>query len=249
MTVSEEMKGVKERPILFSGPMVRALLDGRKTQTRRVIKPQPEYEKGTVAPQALRGEPPKRPAPYFDAYNGGPFWCWWDEYDRQGAGQTCPYGKPGDRLWVREAWAPVPATAYRHSEGVQQVVNPDDMDLAAIFAAGWDRSIPKWKPSIHMPRWACRLVLEITAVRVERLLDCSDSDARAEGLQWVTPGMWSVDRSLPIIGDDARRVYFELWDHINGTGAAEANPWVWAVSFRVLSDEVRQSSRSDGAGG
>ncbi|WP_286952302.1 MULTISPECIES: hypothetical protein [Brevundimonas] len=214
----------KERPILFSGPMVRALLDGRKTQTRRVVKG-PHFQPDAVKPN-----------------DGGGVRVFSRGREVQLQRVACPYGVIGDRLWVREAWAPVPATAYRHSEGVQQVVNPDDPYLAAIFAAGWDRSIPKWKPSIHMPRWACRLVLEITEVRVERLLDCSDADAQAEGLQWVTPGMWSVDRSLPIIGDDARQVYFELWDHINGAGAAEANPWVWAVSFRVLSDEERQAS-------
>lgn len=229
-----------ERPILFSGPMVRALLDGRKTQSRRVVK----------TPSAVAEDDP-----HHWVFSGGQRWCdgrkefeftSWPHDEAVTEWRPCPYGSTGDRLWVREAWAPVPATAYRHSEGVQQVINPADPDMAAIFAAGWDRSIPKWKPSIHMPRWACRLVLEITDVRVERLLDCSDADAQAEGLQWVTPGKWSVDRTLPIISDESRTAYFELWDHINGAGAAEANPWVWVVSFRVLSDEERQASSRGG---
>lgn len=219
---------MKERPILMSAPMVRALLAGTKTQTRRIMKPQPsDYRVETVAPQALRGEKPKHERPYFDAYNGGPHWCWWDEYDRQGRDWIkCPYGVPGDRLWVREAWTKVPATAYRMSEGVQQVVNPDDRDEAAIFAAGWDRSIPKWKPSIHMPRWASRLTLEITDVRVERLRAISEADALAEGIQ--EPSL------VPLLGAfwSSRDGYAKLWEHINGKGSWAANPWVWALSLK-----------------
>ncbi len=210
---------VKERPILFSGPMVRALLDGRKTQTRRVIKPQPDSVKNFG-----RAVPYRRASPPQDMASA--------KYE---VPIVCPYGAPGDRLWVKETHAIVPRTAYAMSDGVQQTLKPGDDHDAAVYAAGCERSKPgRWRPSIHMPRWASRLTLEITEVRVERLLDCSDADAQAEGLMWVTPGMWSVDRTLPIIGHDARRVYFELWEHINGAGSSAANPWVWAVSFNVL---------------
>lgn len=219
---------VKERPILFSGPMVRALVDGRKTQTRRIVKPR-------RASSLFALEDDGTPV-WADSYIMDPGNAEWRMRDN-------PYGVPGDRLWVKETHAIVPRTAYAMSEGVQQNLRPDDNHDAAVYFADWERSKPgRWRPSIHMPRWASRLTLEVTEVRVERLLDCSDADAQAEGLQWVTPGMWSVDRTLPIIGVDARQVYFELWDHINGAGAAETNPWVWAVSFRVLSDEERQAS-------
>ncbi|WP_341020955.1 hypothetical protein [Brevundimonas diminuta] len=230
----------KERPILFSGPMVRALLDGRKTQTRRTIKPQPEYERGTVAPQALRGDPPKHPAPYFDAYNGGPFWCWWDEYDRQGAGQTCPYGKPGDRLWVKETWRPSKSAGdwdidvRYEADGLTRTVYDGefgDRDWSMPKAAARGNVSP-----LFMPRWAARLVLEITEVRVERLNVISEADAQAEGSQ--EPSL------LPIIGAcwSERDAFAKLWEHINGAGSWASNPWVWAVSFRVLSNEERQAS-------
>lgn len=240
MTVSDVLnEGVKERPILFSGPMARALLDGRKTQTRRVVKPMPKWAERfpICAPENMAA--------------GHQIWWWDGEFDRVGVAQDCPYGKPGARLWVREAHAIYHAHGQHRSDGLRwgpwghlPTRLSEDRTQIAYYREGFDRCDPgKWRPSIHMPRWACRLVLEITDVRVERLLDCSDADAQAEGLQWVTPGMWSVDRTLPIIGDDARQVYFQLWDHINGAGAAHTNPWVWAVSFRVLSDDERQAAR------
>ncbi|MFC5372964.1 hypothetical protein ACFPIF_10390 [Brevundimonas faecalis] len=237
-----------ERPILFSDPMVRALLDGRKTQTRRVVKPMPKWaERFPICkPEGMTA--------------GHQIWWWDGELEFVGVAQDCPYGQPGDRLWVREAWAPVPATAYRHSEGVQQVINPDDPDMAAIFAAGWDRNIPKWKPSIHMPRWASRILLEITDVRVERLQDISEADAAAEGLMtWqgqdcdgdprldgrlydFTAWGWEPPRHESDGWMTAYAAYRDLWNHINGASAWAANPWVWAVSFRVV------DHRPDGAG-
>lgn len=216
-----EKPTVKQRPMLFSAPMIRALLAGRKTQTRRLVK--------GVALQWLDE----------DGFTPG-------FVSDPGNASVCPYGKAGDRIWVKETHAIVPRTAYAMSEGVQQTLRPNDTHDAAVYFAEWERSKPgRWSPSIHMPRWASRLTLEVTEIRVERLLDCSDADAQAEGLMWVTPGMWSVDRTLPIIGHDARRVYFELWDHINGAGASAANPWVWAVSFRVLDqDALRAQSEA-----
>lgn len=213
-----------ERPILFSYAMVKALLADRKTQTRRIVKPQPPAEAQDVG--LFRS-----PDPAVDGQ-----WMWLDHPDMDCASPVgeifrCRYGVPGDRLWVRETWAHVPASAYRMSTGVQQTADPTDPDMAAVYQAGWERSPPTWKPSIHMPRWASRITLDVVNVRIERLNDITEDDAIAEGLEWVTPGMWAVDTSLAIIGDDPRAVYRELWEHINGPGSWDANPWIWVVTF------------------
>ena len=150
------------------------------------------------------------------------------------------------------------------SDGVQQTVNPNDRYMAAIYAAGWDRSIPKWKPSIHMPRWASRITLEITDVRVERLQNISEADAIAEGIAPLFSGeevagrpdcaldpmpwrnyLWHghVGRSILAAQSDAWPhqfssydtavgSYSSLWASINGAESWDANPWVWAVSFK-----------------
>lgn len=197
---------MRERGILFSAPMVRALLAGTKTQTRRIVKPP----------------------------IGGINW-----------GKRCPYGQPGDRLWVREKWAPVTATAYRMSDGVQQTVNPNDEDTAAIYAAGWDRSGPgRWRPSIHMPRWASRITLEVTGVRVERLQEISPADACAEGAAEILdrphadPLRSAAYDKFGVTLNDGERyagsvaAYAALWESINGPGSWDANPWVWVVEFK-----------------
>lgn len=195
---------MKERPILFSAPMVRALLAGTKTQTRRVVKPQP------AGAWAAPGK------------------------------TTCPYGVPGDRLWVREsAWfdrAQVdgvdgircffPGREVRFSTGqagtAPFVCSAEMLDI--------NTSLRK-RPSIHMPRWASRITLEITAVRVERLQDISEADAMAEG---APPSHPSIDRISREFGypDFSRSWYGQLWDQINGPGAWEENPWVWVVEFK-----------------
>jgi hypothetical protein len=196
-----------ERPILFSAEMVRAILKGDKTQTRRVMKPQPSFNSG---------------GPILD-YGGGVM----DEVEPHWVlPKICKYGDPGDLLWVRETWKLVPASAYRASEGVHQTSDPNDRDHAAIYRAGWDRSsggLP-WRPSIHMPRWASRITLRITDVRVERLQDISEDDARAEG--WPGP---ITETGFPIASPLAW--FANVWTSINGAGAWEANPWVWALSF------------------
>ena len=196
---------MKERPILFSAPMVRALLDGSKTQTRRVFK----LPRGCSWYEALGGE-----AKGEIQDDNGP--AWWHVEE-----QSCPYGQPGDRLWVRETWA------------------MDDEDGALMYRADvgsgneaddWERNrldgVPrfKWKPSIHMPRTACRITLEITSVRVERLQDISRGDAMAEGCPF--PNMAK--------GDDPRQWYTTLWEQINGEGSWDANPWVWVVEFKKV---------------
>lgn len=196
--------GMKERPILFSAPMVRAILDGRKTQTRRVIKPQPGPGVNAFTPAEVNA-----------AWQEG-----WIPV-------KCPYGDSGDRLWVRENFAIVPASAYRMSEGVQQTINPNDRDMAAIYAAGWDRSIPRWKPSIHMPHWASRITLEITDVRVERLNDISEADAIAEGCKGLNcPPDHEGDVS-------PQEEFRDLWQSINAAKHPwSSNPWVWVIAFK-----------------
>lgn len=205
---------MKERPILFSGAMVRAILDGRKTQTRRVAK---EFAGRDDLDLILRR---------FPHQNG------------------CPYGAPGDRLWVREAWQYYdwsedgePCIRYAADNAVAWPQIPAERDaqrLIDIWAGlsapenvaidGWARD-RRWRPSIHMPRWASRITLEIESVRVERLQDISEADAEAEG----------VRNSLHLQGGRfARDNFAHLWWTINGDGSWEANPFVWCVSFRKL---------------
>jgi hypothetical protein len=188
------------------GPLVRAILDGTKTQTRRIVKPVRGYEHHNVC----------RPDLAADEHA-----VWWHgEFQTVGCMQECPYGQPGDRLWVRETFAIVPRTAYRCSEGVQQTLRPDDDHDAAIYREGWTRSRGgfRWRPSIHMPRWASRITLEVTGVRVELLQDINAEDAWREGVA-CSP---DVD---PVHG------YRELWEQLHGPHAWDANPWVWVVSF------------------
>ena len=159
------MSITKERPILFSGEMVRAILEGRKTQTRRAVKDQSIIEFNEDG--FIWAHNPKHGHPCDYGCSSSPV-------------SVCPYGQPGDRLWVRETHAIVPRTAYRQSVGVEQILKPDCNHDAAIFKASWDRSPPgRWRPSIHMPRWASRITLEITGVRVDRLCDISNDDDRA----------------------------------------------------------------------
>ncbi|MDT3735530.1 MAG: hypothetical protein ROZ00_04845 [Denitratisoma sp.] len=202
---------MRERPILFSAPMVRAILDDTKTKTRRVIKPQPVSTRGSKKP-----------------------WCSIEDLLK-----ACPYGQPGDRLWVREnGWERPERTPRMMREGAD-TWEPYYYDADRWFDedhADFKRWGFKRRPSIHMPRWASRIDLEIVAVRVERLQDISVADAIAEGLyQETMPGtaaaLW---RYAP--GSDwyshPVQCYRALWEHINGPGSWAANPWVWAVEFR-----------------
>lgn len=209
----------KERPILFSGAMVRAILDGRKTQTRRVVKPQPPAETRDV----ITYHHPD-PRTHYWAFDGGSLLNWT---------APCPYGEIGDRLYVRETW--------QHSN---HPFGPYDPDCLIFYRADYlddplgpdlerspDGFRRQWRPSIHMPRSACRLVLEVTGVRIERLNDCSQADAIAEG---APPSHRSIDAVSRQFGyeDFSRSWYAQLWEQINGAGAWAANPWVWVVEFR-----------------
>lgn len=210
---------MKERPILFNAPMVRAIIDGSKTQTRRIMKPQPTLE-GTWVQAAIRGG---------TASYGS------EQGFRESHPGWCPHGWEGDRLWVRETHAIVPRTAYAHSDGVDQVLRYDDNHDAAIFRADWtlSRGGIKWRPSIHMPRWASRIQLEITGIRVERLQDISQEDAIAEGAPRSHPSIDKVSREFGY-EDFSRSWYGQLWESINGAGSWDANPWVWVIEFRRI---------------
>ena len=188
---------MKERPILFSAPMVRALLDGSKTQTRRVVKPTPEWigQSGVLSYRGRVGLPHA----------------------------LCPYGQPGDRLWVRESW---------HQRGKFVFALPDSDKRSWLgtreiaYSADAKRPGHDWRsrPSSHMPRWASRITLEITGVRVERLQDISRGDAMVEGCPF--PNMAAYN--------DPRKWYADLWESINGPGSWDANPWAWVVEFKRL---------------
>ena len=204
------------RPILFSAPMVRALLAATKYQTRRIIKPQP----APFIQQTPDRHPTTRTAPYIDAYCGerkteanprgmSREWHWWTADNRLGEhAARCPYGQPGDRLWVRETWAHVGDEFEGHCE----------------YAATCEVSGIKWKPSIHMFRNDSRLTLEITDVRAERLQEISEEDAKAEGAEAIGWGGFG-----PITFLNGYRM---IWNQINGPGSWDANPFVWAVSFK-----------------
>lgn len=212
-----------ERPILFSGPMVRAILDGTKTQTRRLVKPRggwtiDERDDGTLWPM-------------------DPTWSSGDAHDPW---WPCPFGEPGDRLWVRETHAvlcrladPVcPCEAPPPAPGANHCVEYR-ADTEAARPGGWDAApddaeAAKWKPSIHMPRWASRITLEVTGVRVERLQDITEKDAREEG---VAPAPFC--KAGRATGLEHVEAFEDLWDTINGKRATWAsNPWVWVVGFR-----------------
>ncbi|MNU43062.1 hypothetical protein D3C71_318380 [compost metagenome] len=243
------MTDIRERPILFSGPMVRALLAGTKTQTRRIVKlphsnPLGQWEPTTVGGPGVRYSD-DTPAPIQAA-------MW---HTRTGDGLFCPYGQPGDRLWVRETFVqgfPYDAGQDRllqYDEGgnelpMQTWYRATDSDMRWADDDGWEANVP-WRPSIHMPRWACRLVLDITSVRVERLQAISPLDAIAEGVG-LNPSAADVTMTAPE-GEALPRVMFrELWDRINGAGAWDANPWVWVVEFRALAHPANEHGGSNG---
>lgn len=204
---------MKERPILFSGPMVRALLAGTKTQTRRVN-----------GLDVINAEPDRYEFIGITSGPGVPHFAFHDKKTSAQVLVKCPYGQPGDRLWVRETW--------RHraiGEGASDAGQRTDYVYRATENV--DGLAERWKPSIHMPRAASRITLEIVSVRVERLQDISEVDALAEG---APPSHPSIDRISREFGyaDFPRSWYAQLWEQINGPGSWDANPWVWVVEFR-----------------
>lgn len=213
---------IKERPILFSALMVRAIQEGRKTVTRRAVKIQPR-SRADIGSYG-KGQPFIRNP---DATKRNP---------------ECPYGRPGDRLWVRETWY------CDHFEAMRgPYLKPDDLNVSEaiddgtlVYAADgltpYEADQPIWKPSIHMPRWASRILLEITDVRVERLQAISDKQAMAEGVRLYADhaalGDWYHVEGKETYSADPRKSFELLWSSINGPTAWDANPWVWAVEFK-----------------
>jgi len=183
--------------------MVQAILDGRKTQTRRVIKPQPEL-----------------------LQFGDGTWVWKGEQDRFPQIRECPYGQPGDRLWVRETWGNSP---FRNSDKPSDI-KPNDPESRIVYKADpfINESHYWWRPSIHMPRWMSRITLEVVSVRVERVQHISEADAAAEGVD-LSCGL-SAKNDYP----NFKRTYHQLWNSINEKRGYswESNPWVWVIEFK-----------------
>jgi hypothetical protein len=208
---------MKERSILFSAPMVRALLAGNKTQTRRVVKPQPPED--ISGPMHCEMYSPTVYDRHGDAQPGPEIFGAYDDSGEWGA--CCPFGQPGDMLWVRESG--YISRNHREPRASKIVVYSAGESAEVLARVKADQEM-KPMPSIHMPRWASRITLEVTGVRVERLQEISDADALAEG----------VDRTNTSISGYAKERYRTLWEQINGPGSWEANPWVWVVEFRKL---------------
>ncbi|MGU9887095.1 ASCH domain-containing protein [Serratia marcescens] len=225
---------MKERPVIFNGEMVRAIIDGRKTQTRRIVKSDcmdiGEKDDGSRWPWREHDE-------------GGDYWY------------PCPFGQVGDRLWVRETWQG-PLVDEEHLEDYQvnadKFQTPEFCEYAADggarpeFCDLDDNARQGWKPSIHMPRWASRITLEITAVRVERLNDISEEDAKAEGVKPAGDILPDYpDTFLTPKGDfaTAKVAFQRLWQSIYGEESWSANPWVWVIEFRRVGDSAREVER------
>lgn len=223
--------------MIFNGEMVRAILDGRKTQTRRIMKVQPSdgfhpthngydldlnahwYTPGVVDKNGYL-QPAKK-----DVFGVA------DENE----GYACPFGAVGDRIWVREAFqGPLVSEELleEYRAYPEKFENPEYCEYSADggprpeYCDLDDNLRHGWRPSIHMPRWASRITLEITGVRVERLRDLSEDDAKSEG---ITPPSGGV---LP--GWEYRINFRDLWMSIYGADNWEANPWVWVIEFKVV---------------
>ncbi len=217
---------MNHHPILFSTPMVKAILAGRKTQTRRVLKFPSIHQDWlqSINHQALKAVYTMPQGGYiFSSYH-----CSQAEINRLCAndprGILCPYGQIGDRLWVRETWAVHPFL---------NKIKPSDLVTYTIEHIAYhadpdvNPSHYMWRPSIFMPRWASRLTLEITNIRVERLQDISETDAQAEGVV-----SWSGGSA----GTTYKPEYQILWDSINKDRGFTwaSNPWVWVIEFKPV---------------
>lgn len=230
---------MKERPVLFNGDMVRAILDGRKTQTRRVMKTQPsanfspmnmalelDYTARWFTPGVVDKDGYLQPAKkqMFGVAD-------------EDEGYACPLGAVGDRLWVRETWQAIHDSLDEFGYVDERTYAPSilkekDSYWHTVFAESYgeenreDRGFP-WRPAIHMPRWASRILLEITSVRVKRLQDISEEDAKAEG---VAPSAHAITPPEAIY----RVGFLNLWCSIYGEESWQANPWCWVIEFRRM---------------
>jgi len=258
------------KPIIFSGPMVKALLAGTKTQTRRALTCVPEMPEANCHPR----HKPKHRAPYLDAYCSrrpspdnprgmSNDWCWWQVDDRQCLPTFKVSYAPGDLLYVREAWR-----AWADHDALPPRDIPAGADvqyLADDPASPWDS---RYRHARFMPRWASRITLEVSEVRVQRLQDISAEDAIAEGIdRWMTVGearaagglawgaipdlaphhsmFWIADYDQKLAEDadravtlDPREAYRALWNSIHGEGAWDRNDWIAAYTFTVRPGNV-----------
>jgi hypothetical protein len=222
------MSEIKERPILFSAPMVRAILEGRKTVTRRALN---ERVLKSIGYGVQLGECHELPSegPLHPNSIG-----YYNDF--------CPYGQPGERLWVRETWMDLRGTGVEHRldpDGPLQryAYRADSPPGSHSDEARKDFGL-KWKPSIHMPRAACRILLEITDVRIERLQDISEEQALAEGVRPYPDhaefGEWYHVEGVETYSAEPSKSFELLWSSINGTESWNANPWVWVVELKQV---------------
>lgn len=235
----------KERPILFSTPMVQAILDGRKTQTRRtrgleeINKNPDDWKEGTTTQLCRFWDADKEEDPnpidirYGFIFNGN---------GNQELYIPCPYGKPGDRLWVRETWQ------------ITNFLHPSNENYGYVYKASengkdWQENTEewKWKPSIHMPKAAARIWLEVTDISLERLQAISEEDAISEGIKpiWINDDS-SCNKFKNYInnGKDSlspKDSFRSLWESINGAESWDRNPWIWVVKFKVLSTTGKEA--------
>jgi hypothetical protein len=216
------------RPILFSAPMVRAILAGTKTQTRRIVKPQPPHSTWYKINGAQSHACCGADAQSIGDQSIGDLVFWVPPTPRSKDHLLpCPYGSPGSHLYVKESWAIVPKPV-----GASEICRIGPDGSGATYKEAWtDPSAYKWKSPLFMPRWASRITLELTDVRIERLHAITEEDARAEGVL-------NYGESLVVQHDDpslpwARPRFQALWDVINGERAPWAsNPWVWVLGFK-----------------
>ncbi|MDY3694589.1 MAG: hypothetical protein SO066_07965 [Proteus mirabilis] len=204
---------MKERGIIFNAEMVRAILDGRKTQTRRVMKVQPVLNGDRWEVYSASVEKGNKSIPVTP----------WGSIEN-----NCPFGKVGDRLWVRETFGNRVVRDALGGTGEFITYRASEPDAVYCTCASGDDIPMKWKPSIHMPRWASRITLEITDVRVERLNDISNDDAKSEGC-WYGRGGGTPDKALTPSDQ-----FPTLWEEIYGDGSWSSNPWVWVIEFKRI---------------
>lgn len=217
---------MKETQLLFTAPMVRAVLAGTKTQTRRLIKPRHDW--------TMDERDDGAPWPFFMDYVHG---------EPEPVEVPCPYGAPGDRLWVKETWRAEERGADA-IDGVRFRADDAFVEIAPTQAAAneWVDAYDngkhgnKWRPSIFMPRWASRITLEVTDVRVERVQSISDADIAAEGVTEAAVRELRVHKSAKAwtdtVGAMPRDLWRIVWSTINGAESWGSNPWVWVLSFR-----------------
>jgi hypothetical protein len=224
----------REKPILFSGEMVKAILDGRKSQTRRIVKPQPGNRQYIFGPLNV-------------SMASHSFWLADETEDPlDGVNIKCPYGKPSSILWVRETHAIVADLNASHQDSTWEarVKYKADGESQSISAMNedWRESYSPpgngYRSPIHMPKWASRITLEVTEVRVERLQEISGTSLILEGVlpadQWTMPTV-AAEPESSLHGDYSRAAlecFKATWDRINGAGSWSANPFVWAITFK-----------------